>query len=377
MRSTRRTHKLWALPAVAALSLSAFAGLASAQTVIEQGSSDDLVAPPSPNCPAGAITLVPEVQFTSAGSPIDAMVLGVGNGLSTTVDIEDFNGVDAGAIEIVEIITYDAHTGRALWPAQDNERVAIEFLLDGVIQATSAFTPDVEDGVNSAWVVSSLGELELPEGADEARVVHFNEASNNDSVVVASACASFTGLAEPIAEATPEEEEAPAEEAEEETEEEAPVEETDEAEEVDEEEAPVEEESGEAPTLDELIMQNSGPLAAPLIELDETVETEVEGATQDPADADDAADTDDTAAEADDATDDDDAAEADAAVADPEDEADDDEEAEEVASEGPMAEMLAATGANEIAFIVIALGIMIFGIAFRIQSQDPDELRPF
>ncbi len=241
-----------------------FAGTAGAQTILDQGSSDDLVAPPAPDCATGSIVLVEEVSFTAAGSPIEAPVLGVGNGLETELELSDFDEVDPGILEITEIITYDAHTGRALWPVQDNERVAIEFLLDGEVVGATDFTPDLEDGVNSAWVVAELGEVELAEGADEARIVHFNEANNNDSVVVASACATFS--ADDGLEAN-------------------------------------DDEDGETLTLAELIERN-------------------------------AADND----------------------------------------EGPDGDELAMTGANEIAFAVIALGVIIFGIAFKIQSQDPEQL---
>lgn len=261
MRSNRQLKSIWVLPAVAMLSITSFAGVAGAQTITDQGTSEDLVAPPSPNCPVGAITLVSEVEFTSAGSPIDAPILGVGDGLETSLDIDGFVGVEAGTIDIIEIITYDAHTGRALWPAQDNESVALEFSLDGDVVARSEFTPDLDDGVNSAWVVSSLGEVGLAEGADAVRIVHFNQENNNDSVVVASACATFT--------------------------------------------------PGDVETL--------------------TLGERIEMGTGVDAEAD---------------------------------------------SEGSDGEQLAVTGANEIAFAIIALGVMIFGIAFKIQGQDPRALRP-
>ena len=183
-----------AASAAALLMLTMFAGAAGAQTVtpLGDGSSDDLVAPPSPTCPAGALILIPEVSFTSVGVPVGAERLGVGSGLVESFEIEDFPELDPGVIEISEIITYDAHAGRSNWPTQDNERVAIEFLLDGDVVVTTEFTPDVADGVNAAWAETNLGEYELPDGADAARVIHFGEANNSDSVTVASLCAEFT-----------------------------------------------------------------------------------------------------------------------------------------------------------------------------------------
>ena len=344
MRSNRRKKSIWALPALAALSVSSFAGVAVAQTLIEEGTSDDLVAPPAPSCPSDAITLIEQVEFTSAGSPIEAPVLGVGSGLSTSIDIEGFDALDAGTIDIVEIITYDAHTGRALWPVQDNESVAVEFSLDGDVVAMSEFTPDVEDGVNSAWVVSSLGELELPDGADAARIVHFNQELNNDSVVVASACATFTPSVDTeVAGASAEAED---------------------------------EEPEEDLTLDERIERNSATEAEAeaLAAAAATAQAAADVAAEVAAEADDA-----DAAAAEEAADEA-QAEADAAAeaaAEAEAEAEAAAEAEaEAASEGADGDELASTGANEIAFAVIAFGIMMFGVAFKIQGQDPESLRP-
>ena len=289
---TKRTRrKAAAASSVTLLALTMFAGTAGAQTVTElgSGSSDELVAPPAPNCSADALELVPQVSFTSVGVPIDAERLGVGAGLVETTEIEDFPELEAGVIEITEIITYDGHTGREGWPAQDNERVAIEFLLDGDVVVTTEFTPDVADNVNAAWAETNLGEYELPEGADAANIVHFGEANNTDSVVVASLCAEFT-----------------------------------------------------------------------------QVDTEVLGQTED-ADADE-----DDAAE-DDAGDDDAAA--------------DDDEGPftlqelidrgingQAGTEGPDGDELALTGANEIAFAVIALGVLTLGVAAKVRSTDPEDL---
>lgn len=211
MRFTKSAgKKSLAASTVTLLGLTLFAGAAGAQTVtpLGSGSSDDLVAPPAPACAADALTLIPQVSFTTVGVPIDAQRLGVGPGLVETFEIEDFPELDAGVIEITEIITYDAHTGRSGWPAQDNERVAIEFLLDGDVVVTTEFTPDVADSVNSAWAETNLGEYTLPDGADAANIIHFGEANNTDSVVVASLCAEFTeGAAESTAGTTADAEE--------------------------------------------------------------------------------------------------------------------------------------------------------------------------
>ena len=194
---TKRTgRKTAAASAISLLALTMFAGTAGAQTVTElgSGSSDELVAPPAPNCGADALELIPQVSFNESAIPIDALRLGVGAGLVETTEIEDFEEIGSGVIEITEIITFDGHTGREGWPAQDNERVAIEFLLDGDVVVTTEFTPDVADNVNAAWTETNLGEYELPDGADAANIVHFGEEGNTDSVTVASLCAEFTEI---------------------------------------------------------------------------------------------------------------------------------------------------------------------------------------
>ena len=278
IRSTRDTKKkIFATGAVAAMSLGLFGGVAGAQatvTVIDEGTSDELVAPPTPSCDADQLTLIPETAFTTVAAPIDIPRLGVGAGLEVEYEIPDFEALEPGVVDIVEIITFDAHTGRSGWPTQDNESVAVEFLLDGEVQATTEFTPDVEDGVNAAWVVSSLGEYELPDGADEARVVHFNEDDNSDSVVAASLCVEFTA-------------------------------------------------------------------------------------------------SDDVAAAADDDDDDDD--DDDNALAQ------DDEEPEftleELLAQNAEGDELALTGANEAAFALIALGVMVLGVAAKVQGKDPEDFK--
>ena len=273
IRSTRDNKtKLFAAGAITAMSLGLFGGVAGAQaavTVIDEGSSDELVAPPSPTCGAGQLELIPETAFSTIAEPIGVPRLGVGAGLSTEFDIPDFDAIEPGVIDVVEIITFDAHTGRSGWPTQDNESVAVEFLLDGEVQVTTEFTPDVEDGVNAAWVVADLGQYDLPEGADAARIVHFNEADNSDSVVAASLCIEFSDVEIEVAE---------------------------------EDRPDVALQDGEEPefTLEELLAQNA---------------------------------------------------------------------------EGADGDELALTGANEIAFAVIALGVMVLGVAAKVQGKDPEDFK--
>ena len=301
MRFTKRTPgKALTSGMVAVLVLVLLAGVAAAQgtvTELGQGSSDDLVAPPSPSCDADALELIPEVSFTSLAQPIGVPRLGVGNGLVTEYDIPDFPELEPGVIDVVEIITFDAFTGRSGWPPQDNESVAIEFLLDGEVQATTDFTPDLEDEVSAAWAQTDLGEHDLDNGADAARIIHFNESSNSDSVVVSSLCAVFTADDAPVDEDTAGDDDADTDDTD-----------TDDTDDEDAATAGDDDDDPESLTLAELIEQN--------------------------------------------ANNDDDGA----------------------ADEGVDGDELALTGANEIAFVIIALGVILFGIAMKVQGQDPEEL---
>ena len=109
MRFTKRTPgKALTSGMVAVLVLVLLAGVAAAQgtvTELGQGSSDDLVAPPSPSCDADALELIPEVSFTSLAQPIGVPRLGVGNGLVTEYDIPDFPELEPGVIDVVEILS--------------------------------------------------------------------------------------------------------------------------------------------------------------------------------------------------------------------------------------------------------------------------------
>ena len=305
---TKRTgRKTAAASAISLLALTMFAGTAGAQTVTElgSGSSDELVAPPAPNCGADALELIPQVSFNESAIPIDAERLGVGAGLVETTEIEDFEEIGPGVIEITEIITFDGHTGREGWPAQDNERVAIEFLLDGDVVVTTEFTPDVADNVNAAWTETNLGEYELPEGADAANIVHFGEEGNTDSVTVASLCAEFTEI------------------------------------------------------------------DAEVLGQTEDADADEDDAAEDDADADDAAADDDDDAAADD--DDDDGSFTLQELIDRGINGDTAGDGA-AAGEGANGDELALTGANEVAFAVIALGVMTLGLAAKVRSTDPEDL---
>ena len=358
MRSTKRVkNRLLGAGTVAALTLTlATTGLAAQDqvTVLGSGTSDDLVAPPSSTCSSDALLLVPDVEFTSVAMPVGVPRLGVGAGLVTSYDIPDFPELASGVIDVVEIITFDAHTGRDAWPAQDNERVSVEFLLGGEVQASTDLTPDVADSVNSAWAITDLGEHDLPEGADGARLVAFNEALNTDSVVVASLCAVFEADDGPVADdtevlGTTEEADAEAEEAA--------------AEEAAAEEAAAEE-SAAAAAAEEAAAEEA---AAEEAAAEEAAAAEEEAAAQDADEDEEEVAADETftfqelldmAIENNNA----DGGVAQVTETDP-----------VAAEEGAAGDQLAITGANEIAFAVIALGVIMLGVASKVQGKDPED----
>ena len=333
MRSTKRVkNRLLGAGTVAALTLTlATTGLAAQDqvTVLGSGTSDDLVAPPSSTCSSDALLLVPDVEFTSVAMPVGVPRLGVGAGLVTSYDIPDFPELASGVIDVVEIITFDAHTGRDAWPAQDNERVSVEFLLGGEVQASTDLTPDVADSVNSAWAITDLGEHDLPEGADGARLVAFNEALNTDSVVVASLCAVFEADDGPVADdtevlGTTEEADAEAEEAA--------------AEEAAAEEAAAEEAAAEEEAAAQDADEDEEEVAADeTFTFQELLDMAIENNNADGGVAQ-VTETDTVAAE-----------------------------------EGAAGDQLAITGANEIAFAVIALGVIMLGVASKVQGKDPED----
>ncbi len=126
---------------------------------------------------------------------------------------------EAGTVSLPQVITWDAYQGRENTEVQPSERVRVEFFLGGTHVASSPFTDDLADGVTSASLVSNLGTMELPNGADEVRIVHYDwvdTTTTENSLVVTSICLEATpaasadaGDAEPAPERQPEPQPAP------------------------------------------------------------------------------------------------------------------------------------------------------------------------
>ena len=164
------------------------------------GTSDELVAPPSLSS-CNNTAFLPSIAFEADGTPIGVPRLGVGPGLVTSFEIS-ISPLGPGTISLDEVITYDGHAERDTLSAQPDEKVRIEFLLDGNVQAVTRLTPDVPDSTLSAWVTSDLGSHDLPNGANALRVVHSSAQTGQNSVVISAICGSHTPVDAPAA-ATP------------------------------------------------------------------------------------------------------------------------------------------------------------------------------
>ncbi len=151
-------------------------------------SSDELVLPPGPSCAEPAFTTTPALN--DGGFNVSDPNLGDGaGGLVTRATFPVSFG--PGTVSLDEIITWDAHIDRDTNLDQTNERVLIEFSLNGAVVAASGPTADLADGPLSAWEINDLGTLTLPDGADSAAVVHAGGSAQINSVVVTSVCLTF------------------------------------------------------------------------------------------------------------------------------------------------------------------------------------------
>ncbi len=156
------------------------------------GTSEDVVRPPGPSC-ADPIYTTPAVL--DANGYNQSVRLGDGsNELPVTLAIPG-QTFEAGAVSLDEVITWDSHIDRETNTDQLNERVVIDFLLNGAVVGTSDASPDLADGVDSAWEISNLGVVNLPDGADAVNLRHVAGTTQINSVVVTSVCVTFVAVA--------------------------------------------------------------------------------------------------------------------------------------------------------------------------------------
>lgn len=117
-----------------------------------------------------------------------------------------------GTVALPQVITWDAYLGREHTQAQPAERVRVEFFLGGAHVASSAFTEDLADNVASASALSNLGTMDLPNGADEVRIVHYDwvtPTTTENSLVVTAVCLEATPAPAPAPEQPAPEQPAP------------------------------------------------------------------------------------------------------------------------------------------------------------------------
>lgn len=114
-----------------------------------------------------------------------------------------------GVVSIGEVITWDGYLGRS-GTSQPNEQVRFEFFYEGAHVASTPFTTDVPDGGESQFAISNLGSVNLPDGADEVRVVHHDwseSSATENSMIVSGICFGHTPAEQPAAAVDPEAEE--------------------------------------------------------------------------------------------------------------------------------------------------------------------------
>ncbi len=164
-------------------------------TQLDEGSSPDQQAPqldgaPQPgDCYGPLVQLDGSVDATSGhnNSPIR---FGTAPDLRWFYSVPDLS-FEAGTVSLPQVITWDAYEGRENTEVQPAERVRVEFFLEGNHVASSPFTDDLADGVASVSLVSNLGTMDLPNGADEVRIVHydwFDTTTTENSLVVTALC---------------------------------------------------------------------------------------------------------------------------------------------------------------------------------------------
>lgn len=97
----------------------------------------------------------------------------MGDYSAAELEIDTSLTLAAGRWRVADLVVHDADIDRASYPQAD-ERLRVEFWLDGHMIAASKSTPDLEDGPISAWFQGSLGTVELPHGADRVILSHSN-----------------------------------------------------------------------------------------------------------------------------------------------------------------------------------------------------------
>ena len=184
-------------------------GQASAATPGHGSAADELVGPPAPDACGGTQW----VGVTGSVPDLDIAVRLIYRAGSPELQSYTIPGLTLppGSVSIPEIITWDGYIGTIdrrdpASQTQTDEQVRLEFYNGGSLVAATGETEDLIDAVVSAWWVGSLGTVDLPDGADEVRIVHSSlydgKIDDTNSIVPSAICfePSTPGEADPAAE---------------------------------------------------------------------------------------------------------------------------------------------------------------------------------
>jgi hypothetical protein len=169
----------------------------------------EIQPPPAPYCPEGGLLWQQTIDFENLIDPD-------GLGIPTASEVRFLNNPaspnhvtsyvlpislpaafdDAVYVGISEAVAWDGYLARAYSDPseQQNEQFKVVFLLGGVVQWATGFTPDLADNQISAAWRGELGSALLPNGADTIMLVHWpaeNPDTNPNSVVPSSLCIKY------------------------------------------------------------------------------------------------------------------------------------------------------------------------------------------
>ncbi|MGB1252755.1 MAG: SdrD B-like domain-containing protein, partial [Candidatus Promineifilaceae bacterium] len=164
-----------------------------------------VTAPTAPSCPSGALLWENNVDVAnlvgSSGVPQADVRFIRNQTTSLTIPGPYPSALSGGSVQfnISEAIAWDGYTARPNTGDQPNERFKVVALKNGSVVYQSAWTGGAADGIDTGvyadeWI-GSLGSTTLADGADEIRLVHWNDptygdgsGSSSNSVVPTSVC---------------------------------------------------------------------------------------------------------------------------------------------------------------------------------------------
>ncbi len=165
----------------------------------DTGATVNLDMAPNPSGCNGPLISMPGTIDDDSGRNISPVRFGTAPDLEWFYTIPELTFA-AGSVALPQVVTWDAYLGRENTEVQPAERVRFEFFNQGTHVASTDFTADLADGVASAHAVTNLGSVNLPNGADEVRIVHYDwvtPTTTENSLVVTAACFEATAAAPP------------------------------------------------------------------------------------------------------------------------------------------------------------------------------------